>query len=63
MLLCLEVSVHYVESTPLPITPKHTPDHYSKLFSLLVYADHLRLLFIGRSTLNLDLLLAFALLD
>ena len=63
ILLCLKVSVYYIESTPLPITLKHTLDHYSKLLSLLVYTNHLRLLFVGRSTLNPDLLLAFALLD
>ena len=62
ILLCLEVLVYYIESIPLPITLKHTLDHYSKLLSLLIYTDHLRLLFVSRSTLNLDLLLALALL-
>ena len=63
ILLCLEVLVYYIESTPLPITLKHTLDYYSKLLSLLVYTNYLWLLFISRSTLNLDLLLAFALLN
>ena len=50
LLLRLEVTVYYIELRPLSMTPKHRPDYDSKVFSLLVGFDELRLLFIRRRT-------------